>query len=283
MVGETIPFSEVQDAWIAHKSDFSGDVASGSRRIMSSKVTEEVVCQCDKADRGVPPQIIKGKVDRLVTRARELGKAELVDELKERWVEYSNDLNNGYVGAELGAAIALAAHELYPNTRGFSRVCPNCMIDLPASLLFCPQCKGEFVSSGLTTRPHPVLVDLTREQIEEIVREREKELGENIIDEEEDVQMDDGNGDDPMGQPSADYSPDEAKDKDGDATMEVTASQWDDKGDEAIVVEDDRDENIMIVVGLPMTVYRQQSFGVYAHPAPSLRLAVRGVRASGCV
>ena len=84
VVGETIPFSEVQDAWIARKSDFSGDVASGPRRIMSSKVTEEVVCQCDDADRGVPPQIIKGKVDRLVTRARELGKDELVDELKDR-------------------------------------------------------------------------------------------------------------------------------------------------------------------------------------------------------
>ena len=89
-----------------------------------------------------------------------------------------------------------------------------------------------------------MLVDLTREQIEEIVREKEKELGENII-EEEDVKMDDGTGDDPMGQPSADYSPDEAKDKDGDATMESTANQWDDKGDEAIVVEDDREEDIM--------------------------------------
>ena len=99
-------------------------------------MTEEVVCQCDKADRGVPPQIIKGKVDRLITIAREQGKAELVEELKERWIEYSNDLNNGYVGAELGAAIALAAHELYPSTRGISRVCPNCMIVLPASLLF---------------------------------------------------------------------------------------------------------------------------------------------------
>ena len=38
-----------------------------------------------------------------------------------------------------------------------------------------------------------------------------------------------------------------------------------------------------IVVGLPMTVYRQQSFGVYAHPPPSLSFAVRGVRGSGCV
>ena len=245
VVGETVPFSEVQDAWIAHKSEFGGDVASGSRRIMSSKVTEEVVCQCDKADRGVPPQIIKGKVDRLITIAREQGKAELVEELKERWIEYSNDLSNGYVGAELGAAIALAAHELYPSTRGISRVCPNCMIVLPASLLFCPQCNGEFVSSGLTSRPHPVLVDLTKEQIEEIVREKEKELGDNIVDEEEDVKADDGAEDDPMGQPSADYSPDEAKDKDGDATMEVAASQWDDKGTETVIVEDDRDENIL--------------------------------------
>ena len=48
-----------------------------------------------------------------------------------------------------------------------------------------------------------------------------------------------------MGQPSADYSPDEAKDKDGDTTMEVAANQWDDKGTETVVVEDDRDENIL--------------------------------------
>ena len=41
-------------------------------------------------------------------------------------------------------------------------------------------------------------------------------------------------------------------------------------------------ESETIVVGLPMTVYRQQSFGVYAHPPPSLYLAMRGVRASGC-
>ena len=37
VVGETVPFSEVQDAWIAHKSEFGGDVASGSRRIMSKE------------------------------------------------------------------------------------------------------------------------------------------------------------------------------------------------------------------------------------------------------
>ena len=65
VVGETVPFSEVQDAWIAHKSEFGGDVASGSRRIMSSKVTEEVVCQCDKADRGVPPQIITLRLEKM--------------------------------------------------------------------------------------------------------------------------------------------------------------------------------------------------------------------------
>ena len=245
VVGETVPFSEVQEAWIARKSDFGGDVASGPRRIMSSKVTEEVVCQCDDADRGVPPQLIKGKLDRLITRAQELGKVELVDELKERWVECSNDLSNGYIGAELGAAISLAAHELYPNNRGISRVCPNCMIDLPTSLLYCPQCKGDFVSSGLTTRPQPVVVDLTREQIEEIVREKERELGPDDIEEEEDAKVGDDATDDPMGQPSADYSPDENKDKDGDATMESTSNQWDDRGDVAIVVEDDREEGAM--------------------------------------
>ena len=119
------------------------------------------------------------------------------------------------------------------------------MIDLPASLLFCPQCNGEFISSGLTTRPQPVVVDLTKEQLEEIVRGKEKELGENIVEEEEDVKMDDATQDDTMGQPSADYSPDDAKDKDGDATMESATNQWDDRGDEVVTVEDDREENVL--------------------------------------
>ena len=77
IVGETIPFSEVQEAWIARKSA----VATGPRRIMSSKVVDKVVCQCDHADRAVPPQIIKGKLDKMVQRARDLGKEETIDEL----------------------------------------------------------------------------------------------------------------------------------------------------------------------------------------------------------
>ena len=222
-------------------------MASGPRRIMSSKVVEEVVCQCDNADRSVPPQIIKGKLDRMITKARELGKDELIEELKSRWDDYNSNPDDGNVSAELGAAIAIAGHELYPGTRKTSRLCPNCMIDLPTSLLFCPQCKGDFVCSGSSTQSQPMTIDLTKEQIEELIREKDKELGETIVEEdEEQARGDDGTEGDPMGQTSADYSPDENKDKSGDATMESTSNQWDDQAEEeAVVVEDDEEEDEM--------------------------------------
>ena len=223
-------------------------MASGPRRIMSSKVVEEVVCQCDNADRSVPPQIIKGKLDRMIAKARELGKDEVVEELKLRWKDYNNNPSDGNISAELGAAIAIARHELYPATRKTSRMCPNCMIDLPTSLLFCPQCKGDFVSSGSSTQSQPVTIDLTKEQIEELIREEDKGLGGTIIEEvEEQAKEDDGTGDDPMGQASAGYSPDENKDKDGDATMESTSNQWDEQEEEeeAEVVDDDEEEDEM--------------------------------------
>ena len=52
---------------------------------MSSRVVDEVVCQCDHADRAVPPQITKTKLDKLIQKARDLGKEEIVEELKTRW------------------------------------------------------------------------------------------------------------------------------------------------------------------------------------------------------
>ena len=182
----------------------------------------------------------------MITKARELGKDELIEELKSRWDDYNSNPGDGYVAAELGAAIAIAGHELYPGTRKTSRLCPNCMIDLPTSLLFCSQCNGDFVSSGSSTRSQPVNVDLTREQIEELIREKDKELGETIVEEEEEqTKGDDGAEDDPMGQPSADYSPEENKDKDGDVTMESTSNQWDDQAEEVVVVEDYEEEDEM--------------------------------------
>ena len=115
VVGETVPFSEVQEAWIAKKSDYGGTVATGPRRIMSSKVVDEVVCQCDYADRAVPPQIIKGKLDKMIQKARELEKEETIEELKTRWESYYSNTDDGNAAAELGASIAIARHELYPS------------------------------------------------------------------------------------------------------------------------------------------------------------------------
>ena len=84
VVSETIPFHEVQEAWIAEKAA-KGAVASGPRRIMSTKAINEVVCQCENADRAVPPQVLKSKVDKCVQKARDLGKDEIIEELKNRW------------------------------------------------------------------------------------------------------------------------------------------------------------------------------------------------------
>ena len=54
------------------------------------KVVDEVVCQCDHADRA-PPQIIKNKLDKLIQKARDLGKDETIEELRTRWEKYHAD------------------------------------------------------------------------------------------------------------------------------------------------------------------------------------------------
>ena len=89
-------------------------------------------------------------------------------------------------------------------------------------------------------------IDLTKNQIEELIREKDTELGEiTMADEEEQAKGNDEQEDDPMGQPSADYSPGENKDKDGDVTMESSISKWDDRVDDVEVMEIDDDEDEM--------------------------------------
>ena len=101
-------------AWISKKSPAPGVVASGPHRIMSTKVADEVVCQCDFAHRAIPSAIIKSKLDNLVQKARDLGKDELISELKSKWTSYNANTTDGNAAAGLGASMTFARHELVP-------------------------------------------------------------------------------------------------------------------------------------------------------------------------
>ena len=57
-------------------------------------------------------------------------------------------------------------------------MCPNCTLECPKTLLSCRQCKGKFVSSGIINRSSPVEVSLTKEELDQMVREREESLRE---------------------------------------------------------------------------------------------------------
>ena len=137
VVSETIPFHEVQEAWIAEKAA-KGAVASGPRRIMSAKAINEVVCQCENADRAVPPQVLKSKVNKYVQKARDLGRDEIIEELKKRWESYNLNVDDGVVAAELGASLALSRYELFPDICCQTRLCPNCKMEPPSVLLYRP-------------------------------------------------------------------------------------------------------------------------------------------------
>ena len=169
----------------------------------------------------------------MMQSARDLGKEETIEELKVRWDNYINNANDGIAAAELGASITIARHELYPEICLSTRICPNCMVELPTSLLARPQCKGEFVSSGTAIRTRPVAIDLTKNQIEELIKEKDQELREiNLTEEGEQINENDDQEDDPMGQPSADYSPGDNKEGEGDVSVEGATNKWDDRADD---------------------------------------------------
>ena len=82
-----------------------------------------------------------------------------------RWVPYSRNPH---------AQLVMARYELFPNLCALNRMCPNCTMECPKTLLSCPQCKGRFVSSGIVNRSSPVEVILTKEELDRMVKEREE-------------------------------------------------------------------------------------------------------------
>ena len=89
------------------------------------------------------------------------------------------------------------------------------------------------MSSGTEIRTRPVAIDLTKNQIEELIKEKDQELREiNLTEEGEQINENDDQEDDPMGQPSADYSPGDNKEGEGDVSVEGATNKWDDRADD---------------------------------------------------
>ena len=106
----------------------------------------------------MPSHIIRIVMDGLIREAKKVDRTDLVQELEERWKPYSNSPQDGKAAASLVAQLVMARYELYPNACTRNRMCPNCTLECPKTLLSCPQCKGKFVSSGIINRSSPVEV-----------------------------------------------------------------------------------------------------------------------------
>ena len=58
IVRDVVPFHEVQDLWIAAKSPEFGKAATNARKITSDRIVNEVVCQCELAERQSSPSVL---------------------------------------------------------------------------------------------------------------------------------------------------------------------------------------------------------------------------------
>ena len=163
---DTIPFHEVQDIWIAGKSPQPGRPATNPRKITSDSIVDEVVFQCEFADRSVPSPIAQVQMDELISQAEKARRPDLIQEMEKKWEPYVKNPNDGNAAADRGATLVIARHELFLQKCSRSRLCPNCTMELPKTLLSCPQCKGRFISAGVTHRSAPVDVILTKEEIQ---------------------------------------------------------------------------------------------------------------------
>ena len=86
-----------------------GKMASNPRKIASGKIMDEVVCQCEYADRSVPSHIIRIVMDGLIREAKKADRTDLVQELEERWKPYSNNNpQDGKAPASIGAQLVMA-------------------------------------------------------------------------------------------------------------------------------------------------------------------------------
>ena len=177
VVMDTVPFPEVQEIWISKKSSGRRYPAQDPVRITSHKVVDEIVIQCEYASKAAPPPVIRTLMDRFVDKATEIGRSDIVDELGAAWQAYSNNPNNGKAAANMGVAMVLARHDLFPKKCLQNRICPNCMFEQPKFFLSCPQCRGKFISAGTMNQCSPILIS-TREEIDVMIRENEKALAE---------------------------------------------------------------------------------------------------------
>ena len=176
IVRDVVPFHEVQEAWIVKRSYKKGMAARNPRKITSDKIVDEVVCQCEYAVRTVPPAIFRIVMDDLIKEAERVNRDDVVLGLEGRWAPYNDNPRDGTAAANLGAQLVLARYDLFPELCARNRMCPNCTLECPKTLLSCPQCKGKFVSSGIINRSAPVDVILTKEELDRMVKEREESL-----------------------------------------------------------------------------------------------------------
>ena len=178
VVMDTVPFPEVQEIWISKKSPGKRYPAQDPVRITSHKVVDEVVIQCEYASKAAPPPVIRTLMDRFVDKANEIGRSDIVDELGTAWQAYSDNPNSGKAAADMGVAMVMARHDLFPKKCLQNRICPNCMFEQPKFFLSCPQCKGKFISAGTMNQCSPILILSTREEIDVMIRENEKAIAE---------------------------------------------------------------------------------------------------------
>lgn len=178
IVRETIPFHEVTDVWIAGSSPGINQPATNPKKITSDKIVNEVVCQCEFATKSVPKEVLEGVKKGLISMAEEKRRSDIVKDLNESWSHYANSPISGTAATSMGAALVVARQEVCPKESAKTRLCPNCMFRTPRNLLMCPQCRGQFVSAGTVNQNAPVITILSKEEIEEKVKEREEMLKE---------------------------------------------------------------------------------------------------------
>ena len=235
VVMDTVPFPEVQEIWIAKKSPGRRFPAQDPVRITSHKVVDEIVIQCEYAAMAAPPPVIRTLMDTFVDKATEIGRNDIVNELGAAWQAYSRNPSDGKAAANMGVAMVMARHDLYPKKCLQNRICPNCMFEQPKFFLSCPQCKGKFISAGTMNQCSPILILSSREKIDDMIRENEEALaeiqfpdddaleGEIKIDDEEEIKKEYSPHDDEMG--GTDEQEEEAEIIDVDESDSVMVNQ----------------------------------------------------------
>ena len=82
-------------------------------------------------------------MDRFVDKANEIGRSDIVDELGTAWQAYSDNPNSGKAAADMGVAMVMARHDLFPKKCLQNRICPNCMFEQPKVLLVMSTMQGK--------------------------------------------------------------------------------------------------------------------------------------------